>query len=681
MRGGFLLGAASLGASGGSAGPLPFLSEASSSDTLAFTSTAPSSVAASRVGSRAPSARESLNGPAEAAPATGPGKVAQIRSFFEQRLSAASAVSNASNATTTTDAKAMFSSADAKASQGLDPSRSSAWRRCASDMVRRLRQEELRTSRVTEKLMRRLEELGGLESVDLSGLEGCAFDGLPGTAAAQSPARSSDASEDEHDANANQLHRRMFAYQASHFRTHSQISQAMLRVLYLEEARGGARSAQGRCRSDGVALGWAMTAPCEAEDTEACSFSASPASFGGGFTGSCGSLGEEATVRASILQPEEEADELQPPEEEPSAGGGLLREEAPLAEGKHGTPKQAASEERGYRHSGGDDPEPAIEPQSKESPRVEERLLASPPPCQKQRPEGDVAVSPVRESPSRRGLLHVPTPSRRSSQRSLSRARLQASEEEVAAPGGTLEDEEVSLAESASPASTGLEEQLEEEADEEEGQEQLEDSATFSDESGGDMVEHRDALEQQAPDEDLRIWQAMSPDQQRNYILHHNPESYPRWYQESYKPKPGEEGMPRACTVLHSIEQAALHREMNLYVPEGMGSDRQVMFHFNDKEYHTTVPVGYHVGDQFTVVVPTKRPPLERNRQQALLRDHAQFPDISSLWQWVRHPMQVSLETVTFETEEVKTRISQYKLLGGKDMSPLLPCTPEDEEA
>lgn len=145
-------------------------------------------------------------------------------------------------------------------------------------------------------------------------------------------------------------------------------------------------------------------------------------------------------------------------------------------------------------------------------------------------------------------------------------------------------------------------------------------------------------------------------------------------------PLPTQEGMPRHETFLYHLEQQELHRQVTLIVPEGMDETRRVNFIFEDQEMTVAIPQGYNVGQQVTVQVPTrKRPPLEKNAQQAMHRGRQHLPDRHLVMENLRHCCRVTT-SISLDHPEYKSRYQLYGMLQGKSMTPMLPETPEAEE-
>jgi len=145
-------------------------------------------------------------------------------------------------------------------------------------------------------------------------------------------------------------------------------------------------------------------------------------------------------------------------------------------------------------------------------------------------------------------------------------------------------------------------------------------------------------------------------------------------------PQPGQEGMPRAETILFHFEQVELQKEIVLLVPEGMDETRQVSFQYEDQMMRCTIPEGYEVGQQVTISVPTgKRPALERSALQAWHRGHHNFPDRHLVMEPLRHCCRIT-DGISLDHPEFKQRYAMYGMMQGKSMAPLLPHCPEGEE-
>jgi len=143
--------------------------------------------------------------------------------------------------------------------------------------------------------------------------------------------------------------------------------------------------------------------------------------------------------------------------------------------------------------------------------------------------------------------------------------------------------------------------------------------------------------------------------------------------------RPCEDGMDRACTMLHRIEQGALKRELFIQVPEGIGPDRKVTFNFQNGNHEVAVPDCYEVGQQVHITL-SQRPFLERTASQAIRRGHLQ-PEFSDRWTIVdtlRHSLRTDVDSSTLASEEFRNRYNWYLLLRGRNGAPLLPFTEEE---
>jgi hypothetical protein len=182
-----------------------------------------------------------------------------------------------------------------------------------------------------------------------------------------------------------------------------------------------------------------------------------------------------------------------------------------------------------------------------------------------------------------------------------------------------------------------------------------------------------------------------TPNDQAAFLQENWPELYSQWhdlYMHSQSaPKPGESSLQRCNTFLGRIEQNEMSNLVEITVPDGMTAERKVKFYWENKPMELVIPEGYEAGSQLKVSIP-KRPPLEKNRLVAQVRDHTDhtlFPDTWSLWNFLRHPPRDdyigprSSGEDAFKSDEMKGRLLQYKNMGGKSMAPLLPFTPEEE--
>jgi len=150
------------------------------------------------------------------------------------------------------------------------------------------------------------------------------------------------------------------------------------------------------------------------------------------------------------------------------------------------------------------------------------------------------------------------------------------------------------------------------------------------------------------------------------------------------RPQAGQEGMPHTQTFLHLFEQSELHRSMTLIVPEGMDQTRMVVFNYEGEQMRVTIPEGYDIGQKVQISVPTgKRPPLEPSALTAWHRGHHNYPVRQTVVEPLRHCCRISQaeDGRLLEHQEYKQRYQMYIMLQGKSMSPLLPDTPEGDEA
>jgi len=142
--------------------------------------------------------------------------------------------------------------------------------------------------------------------------------------------------------------------------------------------------------------------------------------------------------------------------------------------------------------------------------------------------------------------------------------------------------------------------------------------------------------------------------------------------------RPYEEGMPRCKTYLHVLEQLELQKQVNVLVPEGMTENRMVIFEHEGRSQQVQIPEGYTVGQQVPINV-TKRPPLERNCAQAWCRGHVNWADRMTLTEPLKHSSRLC-KPCSFDDPEFRQRQYLYSLLRGRSMDPILPFTPEEQQ-
>jgi len=178
---------------------------------------------------------KSKGGVGEAASTKGPGrgggKVAQMKSLWEERLSTSGAGSVTS---------------DTSKPRGRQPgkTKSAAWLRCASDVVRKLRHMEVDTCRVTDRLMCKLGQITGEQEIstppsalkDISSLDGDSW---------------GDLQPEDLDSPTAEIHRGLLKDICSRLRVQRQLSRAAIRVLSLDSIFK---------QSDGVTLSQAAAA-------------------------------------------------------------------------------------------------------------------------------------------------------------------------------------------------------------------------------------------------------------------------------------------------------------------------------------------------------------------------------------------------------------------------------------
>lgn len=153
-------------------------------------------------------------------------------------------------------------------------------------------------------------------------------------------------------------------------------------------------------------------------------------------------------------------------------------------------------------------------------------------------------------------------------------------------------------------------------------------------------------------------------------------------YSADYK-GPCEDGMDRAATMLHYIEQTELKRELYIQVPAGIGADRKVTFTFENKSHEVAVPEGYEIGAQVLITL-TNRPFLERTAAQAQRRGHAHelfpFQDRWAIVDSLRHSLRTDKDASKLDSDEFRNRYNLYTMLRGRCGAPLLPFTEEETE-
>lgn len=721
---------------------------ASSSDTLAFTSTAPSSLANSRAPSIASGmgraeagfsengaslvpARAALqlrnstdeNIPANHLVAQPAGahlsKVAQMRSLFEKRCSEQSG--------------GTISSGESKASRVPGFARpNTTWVRNASDSVRRLRQEELKANRQVDRLMQRIHEAeDSMHQREVGlGLSPFKFKDGPGTPSASNRSRSSEASdpswmhEDENESPNTQIQKSMWASQASHARIHKNMLSAISKFVSLDQRGNRYNARLVGARGDLLPANMLLSEACDVSGDSALS-----SAFGG--------IAGSAILRGRDSVPGEEASPLphrsaqatsqEQPEEEVSeeVAASLAMRESCWGKTCDVVKEVALNKSHGSDPDSGplaDDPEPHREPQPQESPRqsrieISSRPSVSSPPLGK-RP---VIEDGGQLSPSWYGTSPPPPPpapqltprtaprgaaqpqqqcARRDHMHALDAAEANSVPNEPLQPlqwEKEPDDEPIETSALLSPVarnSTSAEPEqppscgsspsslrsLNQQASQSSIDEKLsahEDSISSGDsvsigsvplESGGAAS----SSAQPSADEPLSMDKNLRP---------LGPDSTEELNVDYYIPKPTEESMVRATTMLAVMEREEMQKQVQIIAPDGMGTDRKVQFVYEGVTFDIQIPEGYNIGEEVPIVVP-KRPPLERNRYQAQLRDHAHLQDFQSIWSTLRYPPMYCHDKAedALKNDECMARREHYRQLHGKRMAPLMPYTPEETE-
>jgi len=129
-----------------------------------------------------------------------------------------------------------------------------------------------------------------------------------------------------------------------------------------------------------------------------------------------------------------------------------------------------------------------------------------------------------------------------------------------------------------------------------------------------------------------------------------------------------EDGMDRHKTLLHQIEQSELVQQLSITVPEGIDENmRFAQFEFGGQTYHVEVPEESNPGDVMPVQIKTL-PPLEMNERAAYVRGHTCWQDRNSIMEQFRI------------TSSPSAKRELYSMLRGRNIRPLLPYTPEEQD-
>lgn len=676
----------------GAASRLPLLDDldslrrGSSTDTLTFTSTAPSSSIAS-------SRRESLGMRAEGVPAEGPcgggwtaaagqgqrqdqdipdgpegtermSRVAAMRSLWEERTGGKSSGSSSGGGTQ--------HSCVIRESRG--PGRisgqhrvSPAWLRCASDVMRRMRRLEDHNLRLTDRLMRRLQGMATEcnDAFDVTFPSSPFASSLSSRSCLDSSPSTSSLSESQDEASpVSKMQKDMDRKISNMLKMQREFSKATLRVTSLDGAFGRVASA-GPC---------SRCTPANAGDG---------AAVAGAVPSSAGAT-SEAPHRLATGPPN------RAPGTSPQKAGGRLS--PPL------TPGSVPAAPYG--------PAPRRSPRASRSPKKEVTTPGRSP--------SKVSMTHIEEE----GAAHGRSPgaswasSRQPEEELLapsrsprgSRASVRQPEEEAVPPGRSPR---------ASRASTRQpEEEAEDQLPEVGGDTfaikvddpDVPDNADDPEPAGepNPNMPPRQAFDPREPDPPPASAPPTPPvteaeeetqepgegsercDSSRGSVLSEDAEQWPR---------AGEDGMLRASTLLQLLEMQELQKKVEIVVPEGMGPDRRVAFTYENRRHEYQLPEHYKVGERVLLTIP-KTPPLERNPVQAWYRGHATWPDRYNVVENLRHGLANRPRApCTFEDPESwinsncalndqdsANRRQLYSLLRGQNMQPLLPETKEEAE-
>jgi hypothetical protein len=141
-------------------------------------------------------------------------------------------------------------------------------------------------------------------------------------------------------------------------------------------------------------------------------------------------------------------------------------------------------------------------------------------------------------------------------------------------------------------------------------------------------------------------------------------------------PRPKEESIEWAATLLHQLEQEEMEKELRLLVPEGMGPGRTVSFMYENRRHEVAIPEGCEVGQEVPIRM-YKMPFLQKTPELAWAR--GQQDDRYTVLDSLKHCTRAPAEECNFASADMQNRINLYKLLRGSSVAPLLPYTPEDE--
>lgn len=280
-------------------------------------------------------------------------KVAQMRSLWERRFSAAA---EAGGSSASTNSSKVYGRGRALG----DDRRSSAWFRCASQMVRRLQHQEDRTNRKVNHLMERLREVTGASDA-----------GSPLSSVPSEPESPFD--KEPCDSPTSQLHQQMVRNIESQHRSQQRLSKALLRIVSLDTVFRQAEEGQRRAVVDAVA---GPKAGHLSGDVESDDFRSTKELWQGADLAVADRMALKAdsshsSRRTSAQQPEEEAEAPSLPDATAATRpAGKVAPDESHDRGEVDISRQSQSTCL--------TDEPAREPQPKESPRDEEESACLP---------------------------------------------------------------------------------------------------------------------------------------------------------------------------------------------------------------------------------------------------------------------------------------------------------------
>lgn len=657
----------------------------SSRDTLTLTSTAPSSL----VASSAPSRRESLRGKGDEGvqdntdsagnmPSANPGtgsKVAQMRSLWEQRLSQ----SGTNSSTKTPSTRGAGYSSTTRYRQ------SSSRNRCSSDDVqhrlRRLRVHEEKNSKLTSRLMARLQEISLQHNLD--------FESPSGSSAASVISEMSPLDEATEFSPNTQLYRGLDRSLASQYGEFRRITRAALRVVSLEHIfRSGNATCDVAVSTENMASSRVLDAvDAIAAAAARCKESNLP---------SCASA-----VAAQMLLELQHGDDggdsgaNAPPSGTVGVNGALSHVQALANITNLGAwPKFQSDEElkrlvptgAGQPRVSANAPPPTLKPRRRSDDEALRAALAVDGACDISEilsaSWSTIAATSTTATPRLESELEESAESSFATPQNSVRASWQAP---ATTPGDTAEQQ---LRDAGKGIARRDPVDVEQQRPRLAGPDALWDSDERSFPS--DTPRPGSAADVGASNELRR--RSSTSSRLSEACTDSASESGDSSLSQEVLVLQGAHGMNHEETKLYELEQAELQKIVEIQVPEGVRPDRRIMVKFEGRDYDYVLPEGLQIGQRYRIPL-YRKPPLEVNQAQAVCRGHANWDDRASIFSRLMQRTNVpwtecSLEDPSswdraacrVDDRESRSRQSMYRLLRGLSLNPLLQALEEEDD-